>query len=259
MRAKILLNKKKIIEFINVSKTYRGEGEPSVNNVSLTIERGESLVLIGTSGGGKTTVLKMLNGLEEPTSGSILINGKDIRSYNINKLRRSFFGYVFQKIGLFPHMTVEENIETVLRLDKKPPEFRRKRVYELLEFMRLSPDVYLNRYPDQLSGGEQQRVGVARALATDSECLLMDEPFGALDAVTRCELQDEILKLKTQLKKTIVFVTHDISEAFKLGDRIAVMQDGKIEQLGTKEDLCQFPKTPFVEQLVQTGLRNETQ
>lgn len=198
----------------------------------------------------------MLNGLEEPTSGTILINGADIKTYNMNALRRSFFGYVFQKIGLFPHMTVKENIDIVLSLDKKPSEFRQKRVNELLEIMHLNPNDYLDRYPDQLSGGEQQRVGVARALATDSECLLMDEPFGALDAVTRCELQDAIIKLKTDLKKTIVFVTHDISEAFKVGDRMAVMQTGKIEQIGTKDQLSTSPKTSFVEHLIKTGLKN---
>jgi len=197
----------------------------------------------------------MLNGLEDPTSGTILIKGKELKSYNINKLRRSFFGYVFQKVGLFPHMTIMENLDIVLRLDKKKKEFRRKRIQELLEFMHLSPDVYSNRYPHQLSGGEQQRVGVARALATDSECLLMDEPFGALDAITRSELQDEILRLKSELKKTIIFITHDISEAFKLGDRIAVIQEGMIEQIGTKEDLMLSPQTPFVEQLVNIGLK----
>lgn len=249
--------KNNIIELINVSKTYTKDGEPNVEDISLMIKRGESLVLIGASGSGKTTVLKMLNGLEEPTCGVILINGADIKTYDMNVLRRSFFGYVFQKIGLFPHMTVKENIDIVIRLNKKSPDFRHKRVNELLEFMHLDPAVYLDRYPHQLSGGEQQRVGVARAMATDSECLLMDEPFGALDAVTRCELQDEILKLKSEFKKTIVFVTHDISEAFKLGDRVAVMQTGKIEQIGTKEELCNVPKTSFVEQLVQTGLKNE--
>jgi osmoprotectant transport system ATP-binding protein len=240
-----------------VSKAYSEEGGPSVVDVSFSIEEGESLVLIGSSGSGKTTLLKMLNGLEKPTSGSILLNGKSIETYNIGELRHTFFGYVFQKIGLFPHMTVKENIEIVLYLDKKTPDFRRKKVRDLLDIIHLSPDVYLDRYPDQLSGGEQQRVGVARALATDSTCLLMDEPFGALDAVTRNELQDEILSLKKELKKTIVFVTHDISEAFKIGDRIAVMADGKIEQIGTKEQLYKTPKTPFVKQLVQTGLRNE--
>lgn len=240
-----------------MSKVYPDEDRPSVRNVSLSIEEGESLALIGSSGSGKTTLLKMLNGLEKPTSGSIIINGKNIEAYNFRELRHTFFGYVFQKIGLFPHMTVKENIEIVLYLDKKTPEFRQKKACELLKFMHLNPDIYLDRYPDQLSGGEQQRVGVARALAADSTCLLMDEPFGALDAVTRNELQDVILSLKKELKKTIVFVTHDISEAFKIGDRIAVMAKGKIEQIGTKEQLYKTPKTPFVGQLVQAGLRNE--
>lgn len=249
------MKNQKIIELINISKFYIGNEKPGVNNICLKIERGEVLVLVGSSGSGKTTLLKILNGLEEPTSGTVLINGKNIKTYNVNNLRRSFFGYVFQKVGLFPHMTVKENIDIVLRLDHKPISFREKKIRELLEFMRLNPDIYCNRYTNQLSGGEQQRVGVARALATDSECLLMDEPFGALDAVTRCELQDEILQLKENLKKTIIFVTHDISEAFKLGDRIGVMQNGKIEQLGTKEQLCAFPKTSFVKQLMQIGLR----
>ncbi|MBY0292282.1 MAG: ABC transporter ATP-binding protein [Alphaproteobacteria bacterium] len=243
-----------MIQLINVSKFYATEENPSVNRISLTIERGECLVLIGSSGSGKTTLLKLLNGLEKPSSGSILIKDKKIETYNIIALRRTFFGYVFQRIGLFPHMTVRENIEIVLRLNKKPRVFRTKKVNELLEFMHLNPDVYLDRYPDQLSGGEQQRVGVARALATDSECLFMDEPFGALDAVTRYDLQDEILRLKKAFKKTIVFVTHDIAEAFKLGDRIAVMNEGIIEQIGTQAEICEAPKTPFIEQLVHRGL-----
>lgn len=248
------MKNKKLIELRNISKIYPERDSPTLHNLSLSIEEGESLVIIGSSGSGKTTLLKLLNGLETPTSGLIKIKGKDIKSYDILDLRRSFFGYVFQKVGLFPHMTVKENISIVLHLAKKSPKFCEKRVCELLDFIRLSPDIYLDRYPDELSGGEQQRVGVARALAMDSECLLMDEPFGALDAVTRCELQDEIIRLKEEFKKTIVFITHDISEAFKLGDRIAVMQKGKIEQISSKETLYGSPKTPFVEQLVQTGL-----
>jgi osmoprotectant transport system ATP-binding protein len=219
------------------------------------LARGEILVLIGSSGCGKTTLLKLMNGLEEPTSGSVLIKGKDIKAYNIVELRRTFFGYVFQKIGLFPHMTILENLNIVLKISKKPPQFRETRIHELLDFMGLDPSIYLDRYPSQLSGGEQQRVGVARALATDTECLLMDEPFGALDALTRLSLQDEILRLKHNLKKTIVFVNHDVVEAFKLGDRIAVLQHGKTEQLGTKEELIQSPKTPFIQQMVSAGLR----
>ncbi len=251
------LPKNTLIELKNVSKSYAEADKLSVSDISLTIEKGEGLVLIGSSGSGKTTFLKMLNGLEKPTSGSILIKGKNIESYNLRELRHRFFGYVFQKMGLFPHMTVKENIEIVLYLDKKSPSFRQKKACELLEIMHLNPAIYLDRYPDQLSGGEQQRVGVARALATCSTCLLMDEPFGALDAVTRCELQDEILSLKKELNKTLILVTHDIAEAFKMGDRIAVMKDGKIEQMGTKEQLLETPKTPFVKQLVQAGLRNQ--
>lgn len=193
----------------------------------------------------------MLNGLEKPTSGTIYIKGKNINDYHMTELRRTFFAYVFQKIGLFPHMTIGKNIEIVLRINKIPRHTWTQRIEDLLELMHLNPLTYLDRYPHQLSGGEQQRIGVARALATNSECLLMDEPFGALDAVTRCELQDEILNLKKELNKTIIFVTHDISEAFKIGDRIAVMQKGKLEQIGVKEDLIHSPKTPFVEQLVR--------
>lgn len=247
------LNNKTIIELREVSKIYTKANEPSVNNISFAIKQGESLVFIGSSGSGKTTILKMLNGLEEPTCGAILIKGKDIKHHNINALRRTFYGYVFQKVGLFPHMTVRENIEIVLRINQKNPKSWSKKIGELLELMHLNPATYLDRYPDQLSGGEQQRVGVARALATDSDCLLMDEPFGALDAVTRCELQDEILNLKEKLEKTIIFITHDLSEAFKLGDRIAVMQEGRIDQIGTKDQLIHSPKTPFVEQLVSAS------
>lgn len=193
----------------------------------------------------------MLNGLEGATSGDILINHKDIKYHNINRLRREFYGYVFQKVGLFPHMTIKQNMEIVLRVNKKPPESWKETVEKLLSLVQLDPPSYLDRYPDQLSGGEQQRVGVARALATDSECLLMDEPFGSLDAVTRCELQDHLLNIKSKLKKTLVFVTHDIGEAFKIGDRIAVMRNGIIEQVGTQEQLIHSPATPFVEQLIQ--------
>ncbi len=247
---------KHIIQFKNVSKIYPSSDGPSVNNVSLDIRLGECLALIGASGSGKTSLLKLLNGLERPSKGQILIKGKPIENYNIRDLRRHFFGYVFQKAGLFPHMTVEENIEIVLRFSKRPPKSPRKKIEELLSSIHLNPEIYLDRYPEQLSGGEQQRVGVARALATDSECLLMDEPFGALDAVTRNELQDEILHVKENLKKTIIFVTHDINEAFKLGDRIAVMQSGSIEQIGIKEQLSENPKTTFVEKLVTIGLGN---
>lgn len=244
-----------MIDIQNVSKIYSKNDPPRVDDVSFTIKQGESLVLIGSSGSGKTTLLKMLNGLEEPTSGAIYIKDKDILSYDLNELRRTFFGYVFQKVGLFPHMTIKENILIVLRLNKIHPDLYDTRVYELLSGIHLDPDEYLDRYPHQLSGGEQQRVGVARALATESECLLMDEPFGALDAVTRNALQDEVIYLKEKLKKTIVFVTHDISEAFKLGDRIAVMKEGKVEQIGTQRQLSFFPRTSFVEELVQTGLK----
>ena len=246
----------KIIQFINVSKFYEGHKTADVSSISFHINQGECFVLIGSSGSGKTTILKMLNRLEEPTSGVILIKNKDIKSYKIHELRRNFFGYVFQKIGLFPHMTAKENIEIILRITKKQKHTHKKRIYELLELMHLDPKVYGDRYPDHLSGGEQQRIGIARALATEAECLLMDEPFGALDAVTRSELQDELLRFKQNFKKTIIFVTHDIMEAFKIGDRIAVMKDGKIDQIGTKEELCRSPRTFFVQNLIKMGMHH---
>ena len=242
-----------MIHLIDVTKIYKqGEG-PSVDRVCLTIKTGETIVLLGSSGAGKTTLLKMINRLVLPTHGCIKINDRDVKSYVVEELRRSI-GYVFQSPGLFPHMTVEENITIVLRLMGRPLKERKERARELLEFIHLDPDTYSNRYPEELSGGEGQRVGVGRALAADPEFLLMDEAFGALDAITREALQDEILHLKSVLKKTIVFVTHDINEAFKIGDRIAVMHQGKLEQVGTKEDLTQHPKTSFVKQLVEAGL-----
>lgn len=200
----------------------------------------------------------MLSGLEEATSGTILINDKDIKTYNTNTLCRTFFGYVFQKCGLFPHMTVRENLEVILYLNKVPLRLHPEKVSHLLDLISLPPSTYLNRYPHELSGGEQQRVSVARALATNSECLLMDEPFGALDVLARHELQDEVLNLKKRLHKTIIFVTHDIYEAFKLGDRIIVMRDGKIEQIGTKKQLIHSPRTLFVKQFLETGLTHES-
>lgn len=248
-REHFLKTQQALIDVRGVTKTYSSGQEPSLHNLSLTVHKGESLVLMGTSGSGKTTLLKLLNGLESPTCGTIYIKNQNINDYHPQDLRRSFFGYVFQKVGLFPHMTIRENLEIVFRINKISRDVWEGRLQRLLELIHL-PSSFLNRYPDQLSGGEQQRIGVARALATDSECLLMDEPFGALDALTRCELQDELLTLKKELQKTIIFVTHDLIEAFKVGDRIAILRQGKLEQIGTKEDLLGSPQTPFVEQLV---------
>jgi len=222
-----------------------------IKDVSLTIRKGETFVFLGSSGSGKTTLLKMMNRLITPTQGDILINGHPIQHYKKVTLCRSM-GYVFQKVGLFPHMNIENNISIVLQLMGKPLQERLKRSHELLERVGLDPTVYATRYPNELSGGQCQRIGVARALATDPSILLMDEPFGALDVITRHELQDMILKLHQQMNKTIVFVTHDIAEAFRLADRIAIMHQGRLEQIGHQTDIIKRPKTPFVKQLLET-------
>jgi len=219
-----------------------------VKNISLEVAEGETLVLLGSSGCGKTTTLKMINRLIEPTGGRIEVGGRDVASLAPALLRRRI-GYVFQEIGLFPHMTIGENIAIVPRLLGWDKTRRQDRARELLTFMGLDPRDFADRYPDELSGGQQQRIGVARALAADPDYLLMDEPFGALDALTRDVLQQEILSLKQRLKKTIIFVTHDIFEAMILGDRIAVLHDGNLEQVGTREEVYQHPASRFVADL----------
>jgi osmoprotectant transport system ATP-binding protein len=192
----------------------------------------------------------MINRLIEPSDGTILLAGKDVRRQDTIALRRSI-GYVFQGIGLFPHMTVQENVSVVLRLQGRPQKERKDRARELLELVGLRPRDFEDRYPAELSGGQQQRVGVARALAADPGCLLMDEPFGALDAITRDGLQQELLRLKARLLKTIVFVTHDIFEALRLADRIAVMHTGRLEQVGPPEEILRTPATDFVRELFE--------
>ncbi|MEE9610010.1 MAG: ATP-binding cassette domain-containing protein [Desulfatiglandales bacterium] len=219
-----------------------------MKNLSLDVADGETLVLLGSSGCGKTTTLKMINRLIEPTSGLIELEAQDVTKQEPVSLRRKV-GYVFQEIGLFPHMTIEQNIGIVPKLLGWDKNRRRVRARELLELMGLEPSVFADRYPDELSGGQQQRVGVARALAADPDYLLMDEPFGALDALTRDTLQQELLSLKEQLQKTIMFVTHDIFEAVALGDRIAILHEGKLQQVGTKEEVCRHPASPFVAEL----------
>jgi osmoprotectant transport system ATP-binding protein len=237
----------KMIELIGVEKRYNGTH--AVREVSLEVAAGETLVLLGSSGCGKTTILKMINRLIEPTSGVIKINGEDIRGQDPIEVRRSM-GYAIQGIGLFPHMSIGENVSVVLRLKGVPEEKRNSRMSEVLDLVGLDPDVFAPRYPDELSGGQQQRAGVARALAADPSILLMDEPFGALDAVTRDALQQEFLKLKKKLGKTTVFVTHDIFEAFILADRIAVLHEGELQQIGTTEEIIASPKTEFVKNLL---------
>lgn len=237
-----------MIKMNHLTKTFDNGKSFVVNNVSLSIDEGKTLVLLGSSGCGKTTTLKMINRLIEPTSGDIEIDERNIRAYNLIELRRSV-GYVFQKIGLFPHLTIAENVGVVLALRGESKTVREKKVKELLELVNLNPAFYANRYPNELSGGQQQRVGVARALANRPKYLLMDEPFGALDAVNRDALQTELIGLREQFNITIIFVTHDIFEALRLGDKIAVMNRGRIEQLGTGEEIVRSPKTEFVKSL----------
>ncbi len=237
-----------MIKLIDINKYFNPDAHV-VKGVHLDIRAGETLVLLGSSGSGKTTILKMINRIFEPSSGTILIDGKNILEQDPIEVRRSI-GYVIQEIGLFPHMTIEDNVSVVLKLKGQPEEERKRRANEVLELVGLNPEQFRNRYPDELSGGQQQRIGVARALAANPSLLLMDEPFSAVDAVTRELLQQELLKLKKQLHKTIVFVTHDIFEAFTLADRIAILHEGRLQQVGTKEEIISSPKTEFVETLL---------
>ncbi|HUU80328.1 MAG TPA: ATP-binding cassette domain-containing protein [Acidobacteriota bacterium] len=237
-----------MIRLDHVSKTFDGGCSYAVKDLSLQVEEGETVVLLGSSGCGKTTTLKMINRLIEPTEGIIEVGGRDVMDQDPVDLRRRI-GYVFQGIGLFPHMTIEQNVELVPRLLAWPVKKRRERVRELLDLVGLPPKEYAKRFPDELSGGEQQRVGVARGLSADPAYLLMDEPFGALDALTREILQQELLALKRRLKKTIIFVTHDIFEALLLGDRIVILHKGNLEQIGTKREVLATPATGFVRDL----------
>ena len=241
------------IVFDNVVKTYPGQGTPAVDNLSLTVPAGEIVMFIGPSGCGKTTTLKMINRLHEPTSGTITIDGEDIRSKNATELRRTI-GYVIQGGSLFPHMTVGENIALVPGLLKWDKKRIASRVDDLLELTGLDPSRYRDRYPKELSGGQQQRVGVARGLAADPPVLLMDEPFGAVDPITRQRLQDELMSIQEELQKTIVCVTHDIDEAIKLGDRILLLGEGAhIAQYDTPHEILANPANEFVEDFVGSG------
>ncbi len=243
-----------MIRLSHVSKSFDNGATYAVQNLSLDIAEGDTLVLLGYSGCGKTTTLKMINRLIECTSGEITVDDRNVKDVSLPQLRRSI-GYVFQGIGLFPHLSVRQNVEIIPKLLQWKPEKRRERADSLLSMIGLPPDEYGHRYPHELSGGQQQRVGVARALAADPKYLLMDEPFGALDPVTRDNLQQELLDIKERLGKTIVFVTHDIVEAFRLGDRIAVLHAGKAEQVATGEELLQDPATPVVKELIQKPAR----
>ncbi len=236
-----------VVSLRNITKRY-GASE-AVNNINLEIRDGQFVVLVGTSGCGKTTTLKMINRLIEPTSGQILIAGKDIRTVNPVELRKNI-GYVIQQVGLFPNMTILENVETVPKLLKWPKEKYRRKALELLEMAGLPSDVYAEKYPSELSGGQQQRIGVLRALAGDPPLVLMDEPFGALDPITRDSLQDEVKKLHKDLKKTFVFVTHDMSEAVKMADVIVFMDQGSIVQIAPPEEILEHPANDFVRSFI---------
>lgn len=232
-----------MIVFENVDKAYKNK--QVLTNVNLTINSGEFMVLIGSSGCGKTTLLKSINKLHSINGGSIKIDGVPIENQDSIKIRRRI-GYVVQDAGLFPHLTVAENISTVLKINEYPQEKIATHIDELLEMVELEPAAYRDLYPSQLSGGQRQRVGVARAFATDPEIILMDEPFSALDPVTRSDLQDEVVKLQKQLQKTVVFVTHDMDEAIKMADRICVIQNGRIVQCDTAENILKHPANDYV-------------
>ncbi|AWV72117.1 ABC transporter ATP-binding protein [Latilactobacillus curvatus] len=232
-----------MIEFEGVTKQY--EQSLALDGLTLTIPDNGLFVLVGPSGSGKTTTVKMINRLIEPTSGTIKIDGQPINQMDLQTLRLNI-GYVLQNIALFPHLTIEENITIQLEVLKWTKADRQKRARELLEMVHLDPDQYASRYPSELSGGQQQRIGIIRALATSPKVILMDEPFSALDPVTRTQLQDLVLSLQKQLHNTIVFVTHDMKEALRLGDEIAVMRQGSIQQVGTAKAIFNQPKNEFV-------------
>ncbi|CAB1246184.1 betaine/proline/choline family ABC transporter ATP-binding protein [Clostridium sp. MT-14] len=236
-----------MIEFKNITKSFKGK--VVLNNINLKIHKGELVVLIGPSGCGKTTTLKMINKLIKPTSGDIFVNNKNIKEENSIELRRKI-GYVIQQVGLFPHMTIQENITLIPRLQKWPEKKIEDRTEELLEMIGMNPGEFLNRYPNELSGGQQQRIGVARAFAMNPDIVLMDEPFSALDPISKSQLQDELFNLQQELKKTIVFVTHDMDEAIKLGNKICIMKDGNILQFDTPEKILKNPSHGFVEEFI---------
>ena len=240
------------VEFVNVTKRFQGSSYPALDQVCVRIEEGEFVTILGSSGCGKTTFIKMINRLYEPDSGHILLFGKNVKEQNPVDLRRRI-GYVIQQIGLFPHMTVGDNIATVpgiLRWDKKRIE---RETDKILHLVQLDPKEFKDRYPAQLSGGQQQRVGLARALISDPRILLLDEPFGAIDAINREVLQNELKAIHQKSKKTYLFVTHDIREALKLGTKVIIMNEGRILQYGSPESIVDRPADEFVEYLISTA------
>lgn len=240
-----------IITLEHVTKSF--DGQEILRDFNLSVREGEFLAVIGRSGCGKTTMLKMMNGLLTPDEGKVCVDGKNIAETDIISLRRRI-GYVIQNRGLFPHMTVEKNITYVPVISgKKNKKENRELALKLLKLVGLEEEK-LGKYPSELSGGQQQRVGIARALAADPKILLMDEPFGALDEITRQTMQDEILRLQKSLKLTVIFITHDIREAMKLGGRVMVMEDGKAVQLDTPENICRAPADSFVADLIKSVL-----
>lgn len=239
-----------VVALEHVSKRYPGADAPAVTDLSIRVEAGEICVLVGPSGCGKTTTMKMVNRLVEPTSGRVTIDGEDVMALPAVELRRRI-GYVIQQVGLFPHMTVADNVAVVPRLLKWPDRRTRARVEELLDLVGLDAGTYAGRYPAALSGGERQRIGVARALAADPPVMLMDEPFGAVDPIRRDRLQNEFLRLQQRVRKTVIFVTHDVDEAIKMADRIAILQRGGVlAQYDTPDAILAHPASEFVERFV---------
>ena len=243
-----------MIELKNLQKTFDNGATYAVANTSFSVEKGELLGLIGESGSGKTTTLKMINRLEEPSSGEVYVNGQNVLASNPEELRRNI-GYVFQGIGLFPHYTVAENVAAVPQLLGWDDNRVKLRCQETLKMVGLPVEEYGARYSSQLSGGQQQRVGVARALASEPDVILMDEPFGALDPITRAELQEEFKRIQTNLNLTVIIVTHDMTEALLMADRIAVMKDGEVLQIGTHQELLNKPEHEYVKKMVDMPKR----